>query len=263
MSAGTGVAPMTISPLARWLINNYDWRPAQLAIGIGVWLVLIPVSFLVRRPPAVAPAPRMEGVPAGGMSVGQALRSPQFAVLALTFFACCATHSGPIFHTVSYAIYCGLPAMTAVTIYSLEGLAGLGGRLLLGLLADRFGVKPVLVAGLAVQAAGAAAYMYARDIDQFYAVALVFGMAYGGVMPLYAVLARDYFGQRIMGSVFGAAAMISSIGMAIGPSLGGWIFDTFQSYNWLYIVSACLGLVAVAIALAFPPQPSRLRPVMG
>jgi MFS family permease len=63
-----------------------------------------------------------------------------------------------------------------------------------------------------------------------------------------------------MGSVFGAAAMISSIGMAIGPSLGGWIFDTFQGYDWLYIVSACLGLVAVAIALAFPPQRSRLQP---
>ena len=61
----------------------------------------------------------------------KALGSPQFAVLALTFFACCAAHSGPIFHTVSYAIGCGLPAMAAVTIYSVEGLAGLGGRLLL------------------------------------------------------------------------------------------------------------------------------------
>ena len=153
--------------------------------------------------------------------------------------------------------------MTAVTIYSLEGLAGLGGRLLLGVLADRFGVKPVLITGLAVQALAAGAYMYARQIDQFYAVAMVFGMAYGGVMPLYAVLARDYFGQRIMGTVFGAAAMISSIGMAIGPSLGGWVFDNFQAYDWLYIVSACIGVAAVAIALAFPPQPSRMQAVPG
>ena len=67
------------------------------------------------------------------MTAGQALRSPQFIVLSLTFFACCATHSGPIFHTVSYAIACGLPAMAAVTIYSAEGIAGLGGRLLFGL----------------------------------------------------------------------------------------------------------------------------------
>ncbi len=66
------------------------------------------------------------------MSVAQALRSPQFLVLGLTFFACCAAHSGPIFHMVSYAIFCGVPAMAAVSVYSVEGLAGLGGRLLLG-----------------------------------------------------------------------------------------------------------------------------------
>jgi MFS family permease len=73
-------------------------------------------------------------------------------VLALTFFFCCAAHSGPIFHMVSYAVSCGVPAMAAVSIYSVEGLSGLGGRLLLGTLADRLGVKSVLIAGLMVQA---------------------------------------------------------------------------------------------------------------
>jgi hypothetical protein len=82
------------------------------------------------------------------LSAAQALCSPQFLVLALTFFFCCAAHSGPIFHMVSYAIGCGVLAMAAVTIYSVEGLAGLGGRLLLGLLADRLGVKRVLIGGL-------------------------------------------------------------------------------------------------------------------
>ncbi len=78
-------------------------------------------------------------------------------------------------------------------------------------------------------------------------------MAYGGVMPLYAVIAREYFPMRIMGTVFGAAAMISSLGMALGPAAGGWIFDTFQGYGYLYIASFGIGLAAVAIALAFPP----------
>ena len=57
------------------------------------------------------------------MSLGNALRSAPFIVLALTFFACCAARSGPIFHTVSYAMTCGLAPLTAVTIYSVEGLA--------------------------------------------------------------------------------------------------------------------------------------------
>ena len=63
-------------------------------------------------------------------------------------------------------------------------------------------------------------------------MALVFGMAYGGVMPLYAVLARENFPLRIMGTVFGAATMVSSLGMALGPLAGGWIFDTFRRL-WL------------------------------
>jgi len=55
--------------------------------------------------------------------------------------------------------------------------------------------------------------------------------------------------------VFGAAAMVSSLGMAIGPAIGGWVFDTFGEYTWMYIYSGAIGLGAVAIALAFPPFP--------
>jgi predicted MFS family arabinose efflux permease len=113
VSAGMGVAPMTISPFARWLISTYDWRTAMLVIGILAWSLLLPAALLVRRPPTVATTDARSGLAANGagMSVAQALRSPQFLVLGLTFFACCAAHSGPIFHMVSYAIFCGVPAM--------------------------------------------------------------------------------------------------------------------------------------------------------
>ena len=259
VSAGMGMAPMTISPFARWLITAYDWRFAMLAIGIGTWVVLLPATLLLRRPPA-APAPAVAGAPAGesgGMAMRDVLRSPQFWILGLTFFACCAAHSGPIFHMVSYAIVCGVSPMAAVSIYSVEGLAGLGGRILLGVGADRLGVKPVLVAGLLVQAIVIAAYSVVGQLEQFYLLAMIFGAAYGGVMPLYAVLAHDYFGQKNLGAVLGAATMLSSVGMALGPWIGGWIFDTFQNYAWLFIGSSIVGLGAVAIALAFPPLPRR------
>jgi len=263
VSAGMGVAPMTISPFARWLISTYDWRTAMLVIGILAWTLLLPAAMLVRRPPATAKADTQPSLAAdgAGMSVAQALRSPQFLVLGLTFFACCAAHSRPIFHMVSYAIFCGVAPMAAVTVYSVEGLAGLGGRLLLGILADRLGAKPVLIAGLMVQALAIGSYIFVSRLGEFYALALVFGMAYGGVMPLYAVLAREYFGQHIMGTVFGAATMLSSIGMAFGPLAGGWIYDTFDAYSWLFIGSFAVGLGAVALALAFPPLPrERLQP---
>jgi MFS family permease len=256
VSAGVGMAPLTVSPFAGWLITNYGWRTAMLTVGLAAWALLVPAALLVRRAPAAAVGPRTA---AGsiGLSAGAAFRSPQFIVLAGTFFACCAAHSGPIFHMQSYAITCGVPAMLAVSIYSLEGLSGLGGRLLLGLAADRLGVKPVLIAGLAVQALAILSYLFVSRLEAFYALALVFGTAYGGVMPLYALLAREYFGPRIMGTVFGAAAMASSLGMAFGPLAGGWVFDTFHGYAWLYFGSFAVALGAVAVAAAFPPLPAR------
>lgn len=90
-------------------------------------------------------------------------------------------------------------------------------------------------------------------------MAAVAGLAYGGVMPLYAALAREYFSPKIMGTVLGAATMCSSLGMAFGPWAGGWLFDTFTDYSWLYIGSSIVGLGAVAVALFFPPLPSAAR----
>lgn len=262
VSVGVGVAPLTLSPFAAWLVQQTDWRTAQLAIGVLVWVLLIPATLLVRTAPATPDARGTAGpAPTPAAEIGAAFRSRAFIVLALTYFACCATHSGPIFHTISYALACGVPALAAVSIYSVEGLAGLGGRVALGLLADRIGVKPVLIAGLAIQALAAGSFVFAARLEQFYAVAAVFGFAYGGVMPLYAVLARDYFGQRILGTVLGAAAMVSSLGMALGPLGGGWIYDHFGAYTWLYVASLVLGVGAVGMALAFPPaQPAAEDP---
>ncbi len=258
VSAGMGMAPMTISPLARFLIDEFgDWRTAMLVIGIGAWVILLPTVLLVRNPPdavAVTDAPQAEGA---RLPIAKVFRSPQFLVLAFTFFACCTAHSGPIFHMVSYAMYCGVAPMAAVSIYSVEGAAGLGGRIIYGLAADRFGVKPVLIIGLLIQALVIAAYTMATDLAHFYTLAIIFGGTYGGVMPLYAVLAQDYFGAKILGTVLGAASMLSSIGMAFGPLAGGWAFDAFNNYNWLFFGSALVGLAAVLIALAFPPLPGR------
>ena len=152
---------------------------------------------------------------------------------------------------MSYAISCGLPVAMAVSIYSLEGLAGLGGRVIFGLLGDRFGAKSVLIGGLVVQALAAGGYSFAREATDFYAVAAIFGFAYAGVMPLYAVLAREHFPLPIMGTIIGAATMTSSFGMALGPLAGGLIFDAFGNYGWLYIGSSGVGLGAAAIMLTF------------
>jgi MFS family permease len=258
VSAGMGMAPMTMSPLAAWLITNHDWRISMRIIALVVATIMIPVSLLVRRAPALESGPaEPSSEPAQpGMSRAQALRSPQFIILLLTNFFCCATHSGPIIHTMSYAVSCGIPMIAAVTIYSVEGLAGMGGRIAFGLLGDRFGAKRVLVLGLLAQAFGALGYVFVRELAAFYAVAAVFGFIYAGTMPLYSVLVRENFPLRMMGTVIGGTAMAGSLGMATGPLAGGLIYDAFASYAWLYIGSWAFGLGAFLIALTFRPFPT-------
>ena len=89
----------------------------------------------------------------------------------------------------------------------------------------------------------------------FYAVAALFGFIYAGVMPLYAVIARENFPLRMMGTVIGGTAMAGSLGMATGPLAGGLIYDTFASYSWLYIGSWGIGIGAFLIAMTFRPFP--------
>jgi MFS family permease len=256
VSAGMGMAPLTMSPLAAWLIEHHDWRTALLIIAGIVAAVMIPVSFLIRRPPALEKgAVAAQDHPQESLSLRQALKSPQFLVLALTNFFCCATHSGPIFHTVSYAVTCGIPLAIAVTIYSLEGLAGMGGRIAFGLMGDRLGARRVLVWGLFAQAFGVLGYAAVRDLGGFYAVAMLVGFIYAGIMPLYAVIIRENFPLRMMGTVIGGTTMASSLGMATGPLTGGLIYDAFGSYAWLYIGSFVIGTGAFLIAMTFKPFP--------
>jgi len=255
VSAGMGMAPMTMSPLAAWLVSNHDWRTSMQIVALVVAAIMIPVSLLVRRAPALESAPAAPSNEPAPPEMSLALRSPQFIILLLTNFFCCATHSGPIIHTVSYAISCGIPIVAAVTIYSVEGLAGMGGRVAFGLLGDRFGAKHVLVLGLLAQAFGALGFVFVRDLGAFYTVAAVFGFIYAGTMPLYAVLARENFPLRMMGTVIGGTAMAGSLGMATGPLAGGLIYDAFASYAWLYIGSWIMGIGAFLIALTFKPVP--------
>jgi predicted MFS family arabinose efflux permease len=259
VSAGMGMAPMTMAPFAAWLLTAHDWRTSMLIIACVAAAIMIPTALLVRRPPQLEAGAGafVETSPRPDMTVGQAVRSPQFMVLLAANFFCCATHSGPIFHTVSYAITCGIPMVAAVSIYSVEGFAGMFGRIAFGIMGDRFGAQRVLVLGLLAQAFGVLAYVFASQLGEFYGVAVAVGFIYAGIMPLYAVIVRENFPLRMMGTIIGGTAMAGSLGMSLGPLVGGLLYDRFDSYAYLYIASWGMGLAAFLIAMTFRPFPRR------
>jgi MFS family permease len=260
VSAGIGVGILIVAPLARWLTSTFDWRVAMIVIGDLCWLIVIPAALLIRNAPGDMGATAMGGA-AGrdprAFTAREAFASPQFWIISVTHFACCAAHSGPIFHMVTHAIDQGVERMAAASVLGVSGLASVAGRIGCGILADRFGAKRTLIVGLALQAAMISLYLVTKDVGGFYALSVGFGVAYGGVMPLYALLIRQYFGDKVMGTAYGGVFLVSTLGMGLGSFAGGWFYDRLGSYVGLFVSSLAIGLAAVLLALAFrPPRPA-------
>jgi predicted MFS family arabinose efflux permease len=255
VSSGIGVGILAIAPLARALTSAWDWRVALLVIGDLAWLTIVPAALVIREQPGDVGSGAMGGAARADRtySTREVLAAPQFWAIALTHFACCAAHSGPIFHMVTHATDQGIGAMAAATALGASGLSSIVGRVGGGVLADRVGAKPTLLAGLALQAAMIVLYLVVRDVVPFYALSIVFGVAYGGVMPLYALVTREYFGEKVMGAAYGGVFLISTLGMGLGSFAGGVLYDRLGSYTWLYGGSFIIGAAAVALALTFRP----------
>ncbi len=259
VSAGAGLGNFAVAPLVRWLISQYDWRTAMLVLGDLAWLTTLPLALLVRVPTAGAESTGTGGAESPGrdLALVDIVRRPQFWLIALVHFACCVAHSGPIFHMVANATDHGVGTMTAAVVFGGAGLASIGGRVATGVIADRIGAKRTLVAMLTLQAPAILLYVFVGDTTSFYLLGLVFGVAYGGVMPLYALLTREYFGQRAMGGAYGAIYMLQAIGMGLGTYGGGWLYDHLGGYGWAFASAAAIGGGAILFALALRPPATR------
>lgn len=269
VNSGMGLGILVVPPIARGLITAVGWRATFVIFGVLTWSVaLVAVRWLRDRPsdlglreygasPVETARPREQA----GMAPAEALRHPVFWTIALIHFGCCAAHSGPIFHMVAHAMDLGVEKLAAASMLGLSGGTSIAGRISSGLLADRFGAKPALVGMLGLQALILSTYLVAGDQLSLFAVAVAFGFAYGGAMPLYALVAREYFGERVIGTAFGGIFFVSAIAMGLGAYAGGFLFDRLGSYWSLHLTSTLVGAGAVMAALAL--RPPRRVPVLA
>ena len=199
-------------------------------------------------------------MPAPGPTARALWSSWPFWAIALTHLACCAAHSGPIFHMVSHAIDQGVPALAAAGALGISGLTSIVGRVGTGLVADSIGAKRTLIAALILQAATIFLYALPNGAGTLYGLAMIFGVAYGSVMPLYAVVTREYFGDRAIGTAYGGVFFISCMGMGLGSYAGGIIHDLLGSYLWLFIGSGMIATMAIVLGITLRPPRAALRP---
>jgi len=265
-SMGAGMGPLLVAPLATYLISAFDWRMAFTILGIIAWVVVIPLSRLLRRDPqeigmlpegaefsASTVLEQKPAVSADYLSPWQAFRTRSFWLVVGIFFLYAINIFIILTHLVPHVTDLGFSAVEAATVISVAGGATLVGRLLLGMASDRLGRKKSVMICSLLQAAALLWLLWSREMWMFYLFALAFGLAWGGMGPVMAAIIGDTFGLSRMGAILGVLDTGFNAGAALGPVIGGIIFDIKQSYSLSFLLGMALMLVTTAL-IAFIRQ---------
>ena len=259
--SGVGVGTMAIPKIASWLIYSYGWRDSYVIVGAVIMVVLMLVAqFLRRDPRQVGLVPYGEdevdsglGVePSGesGFSLSSAIRTRQFWLLCIAWSGFLYCIQVIMVHVVIYARGLDISPANAANIMLIIGLFSIFGRLSVGSVADRFGIKRTLITGMAVLAITLFWLAGVREIWAVYLFAFVFGFTYGGLVPLSSPMVAELFGLRAHGAILGVITFSATVGGALGPVVAGYMYDVTGSYQQAFLIGAGV-VVAAALLTAF------------
>ncbi len=274
LGTGFSLGGFVVVPLMRVVIDEYGWDGSFIFSGIVTVAVLVPMGLLlVRNSPADIGA-TVDGEPPArdgshqprvmtGLTLGQALRTPFFWVLALAMMLFFYGVFGWLVHMVPFYESVGISRGVSAALVS--GAAGFGilSRLVFGALADRI---PRLEKAAMVLVAFLMAAMTALMLDSGtagIAVFLVFWIVGSGGGPLLEpLLLPRAFGLAHFGAILGTFAVIETIGLVASPAIAGAIFDSTGSYDWVLVMllaafagSAVLLYIASRLPLPLTTQP--------
>lgn len=252
--AGVGTGAMVFPPAAQALIARNGWRTAYLALGCLILLFGVPLTalFVRERPPD---AVRTRSV-LHGATVAQGVRSRVFWILIATLFLGSLSVNGAITHLSPLLTDRGVSAATAALTASVLGLASFCGRLLTGLLLDRFFGPRVGFCFLAATAAGILLLATAGSAAPGLAAAALIGLGLGAEADVTPYLLTRYFGLRAFSTLYGFTWTAYAIAGAIGPVLMGRAFDATGSYARLLAILSVTTLLSALLLTLLPKYPN-------
>jgi len=258
VSSGQSLAGAIWPPVLRYLTDSFGWRQAFLIYALVALALLVPLSLLLR------PLPPIVGGGARGEDWDRkTLGWPSEVVLGMLCLAivgCCVAMAMPMVHLVAHATDLGHPGARAAEMLSLLLASAFVSRILFGALADRIGGLWTLLVGSAGQAAVLASYAFVESFLGLYAISALFGLVFGGIVPAYAIIVRELFPASQAGWRIGAVFLFGTIGMALGGSLGGLIFDLFGSYRTAFLVGVAFNLGNLALIGTLVRRQEQVRP---
>jgi MFS family permease len=256
-SSGNYLAGVIWPPVVQHLIADHGWRATHIGIGVFCFVGMLPLLLLLRRP---APAHRFA---AGGVSLsgtpaalGLTPRALQTA-LVVAGLGCCVAMSMPQVHIVAYCGDLGYGVARGAEMLSLMLGLGIVARLVSGLVADRIGGLATLLIGSGLQGVALLMYLGFNGLTSLYIISGLFGLFQGGIVPMYAIIVREYFPAREAGTRLGIVLMATLLGMALGGWMSGAIFDLTGSYRAAFLNGIAWNLLNVSVVLWLLSQKTR------
>jgi MFS family permease len=261
---GIGIGGVIVLQLAPFLIRTIGWRGALRTLGILIIVVAFPFAFFVKEPPRLAGGatgpllPRilesLREIPAflGGM-----LKRPAFYLLALGSMASIGAVGGTMQNLKFYlSLDRGLTQAEAGNVGSIILFASIGGRLLMGWLADRWAKKHVMLLIYVIVAASIPLLAAAPNGGLLYVAAFLFGVGLGGDYMIIPLMAAELFGLRVLGRLMGVILTADGVAEAVVPMRVAALRDATGSYRMGFLLLAGLAVLGAA-AVSLLPATSR------
>jgi len=276
VASGQSLAGIVWPPIFGVAITEIGWRNGFVGFGVIAACIMLPMCFFfARKPPALETlqaAEALDGLDSKG-NVRRGARKSDTSlsmlqlqmVLCAAIIGCCISMSLPLAHMVAHASDKGLPLTDAVTVLSVTLMAAFVSRVLLvGFLSDRFGGLWALFCFSALQAVSVGLLTASDSVALLYIVGISFGLGYGGIFPVYAVIVREYMPPQEAGRRTGIVFLFGALAMGFGSWMGGALFDATGSYTTPFLLGVaanCVNLVIVGMLLtktkkSEPPQPA-------
>ena len=252
VACGGGVGQGLMPIVDHWLIEAEGWRDALFSLGLIYLALGIPLALMVRDAP-VRLAARVAGSDADGALTRSQTGLPAHEVIAwlsVAVFLCCTCMSVLIVHLVPLLTDRGVDASTAVQILSALMLAGAGGRLVGGTVADRLGVLPTYFMMSVGQTAVIYWFVVVDSMALIWLLAILFGLFFAGVMVSFITCCREFIPPRIGGRGMAVVGLLGWGGMGFGSFIGGAGFDWTGDYRLAFALAVAAG-VANLVVLAF------------
>ena len=234
-------------PLATWINAEVGWRDTFQYYAVGCFAVMSLLALVLRRrPPTPVPTARSAGTGADGKILG--LPPGQMTgLLSLAIVCCCIPMSIPLVHLPAHGSDLGFTARAAAGLLSVTLFASLFSRILGGALADRIGGLRTLFIGSTIQCVMLTAIALTHDLWSLYAICVVYGLGYGGIIAMYAYIVREYFPLPGLARRMAVIYLFGTSGMAAGGWVGGRVFDAAGSYEAAFLTGVGFNLLNLVI----------------